>query len=85
MGWALRPKQPLEDGTNLYQKPTPKQDKGGGIIPTAVGACSVLQSSNKGGANARPAACFGLPFARSQHAGNPRFEYLYEFIRLLKK
>ena len=33
VGWALRPKQPLEDGTNLYQKPTPKQDKGGGIDP----------------------------------------------------
>ena len=38
MGWALRPKQPLEDGTNLYQKPMPKQDKGGGIIPTGEGA-----------------------------------------------
>lgn len=33
VGWALRPKQPLEVGTNLYQKPTPKQDKGGGINP----------------------------------------------------
>ena len=30
VGWALRPKQPLEDGTNLYQKPTPKQDKESG-------------------------------------------------------
>ena len=36
-GGVLRPKRPLRDGTNLYQKPMPKQDKGGGITPTAEG------------------------------------------------
>ena len=32
-GCALRPKQPFEGGTNVYPKPMPKQDKGGGIDP----------------------------------------------------
>ena len=32
-GWAPHSERPFEDGTNLYQKPTPKQDKGGGINP----------------------------------------------------
>lgn len=74
-----------QGGTKLPQKPMPKQDKGSGIIPTAEGACSVFTSSKQRGGKCRPAACFCLPFARSRHAGNPRFEYLYEFIRLLKK
>ena len=30
-GWAPHSERPFEDGTNLYQKPTPKQDKVGGI------------------------------------------------------
>ena len=49
----------------------PKQDKGGGIIPAAEGACIVLTSSVA--AFCRPAACYFLFFARSQQAGNPRF------------
>lgn len=32
-------------GWNMYQQPTPKQDKGGGIIPTAEGARIVITSS----------------------------------------
>ena len=39
----------LEMGRNAYQKPTPKQDKGGGIIPTAEGARIVLTSSKQRG------------------------------------
>ena len=62
VGWASRSEQPFGGGTNLYQKPMPKQDKEGGIIPA-----------------------FDLRMPRFQNAGNPRFEYLYEFIRLLKK
>lgn len=27
VGWTSRSEQLFEDGTNLYQKPTPKQDK----------------------------------------------------------
>ena len=52
VGWALRPKQPLEDGTNLYQKPTPKQDKGGGINPPPRELASVLADSAAGRQNA---------------------------------
>ena len=54
VGWALRPKQPLEDGTNLYQKPTPKQDKGGGIFPTAESARFCPWKRCGGAANAAP-------------------------------
>ena len=48
VGWALRPKQPLEDGTNLYQKPTPKQDKGGGINPPPRALACGLQDDAAG-------------------------------------
>lgn len=57
-------------GTKLPQKPMPKQDKGGGIFPTAEGARIVLTSS--GAAKCRPAACSVPSIARLQHAGNPR-------------
>ena len=30
--------QAFEGGTNVYQKPTPKQDKADGIIPAGEGA-----------------------------------------------
>ena len=56
----------------MYQKPMPKQDKGGGIIPTAERArfCPCRQRS--GATKRRLAACFAPSIARSQHAGNPR-------------
>ena len=57
-------------GRNIYQKPMPKQDKGGGIFPTAEGARIVLTSS--GAAKCRPAACSVPSIARYKHAGNPR-------------
>ena len=61
--------QPLEGGTILYQKPTPKQDKGGGIFPTAEGARVVLIS--RGRQNA--ATLLATPsIARPKTAGNPR-------------
>lgn len=71
VGWALRPKQPLEDGTNLYQKPTPKQDKGGGINPPPMALACGLENDAAGG-ECRPAAFRLPPLARLQRAGNPR-------------
>ena len=41
-------------GTKLPQKPMPKQDKGGGIIPTAEGARVVLANSAAGRQFAAP-------------------------------
>ena len=38
VGWVSRSEQSFGGGTNLYQKLMPKQDKVGGIIPTAEGA-----------------------------------------------
>ena len=56
-------------GTKLPQKPMPKQDKGGGIIPAAEGARIVLTR------------CLATPsIARPKNAGNPRFEYLLFLI-----
>lgn len=54
VGWALRPKQPLEDGTNLYQKPTPKQDKGGGINPPPRALACGLENDAAGRQIAAP-------------------------------
>ena len=58
----------------MYQKPMPKQDKGGGINLTAEGARGVLQAASSGATKRRLAACFAPSIARSQHAGNPRWE-----------
>ena len=33
VGWVSRSEQPFGGGTNLYQKPMPKQDKGVGFFP----------------------------------------------------
>lgn len=68
--------QPLEGGTNLYQKPMPKQDKGGGIFPTAESArfCPYKQQAT-GLQNAAP--LLATPsIARYKNAGNPRLIYL---------
>ena len=54
VGWALRPKQPSEDGTNLYQKPTPKQDKGGGINPPPRALACGLENDAAGRQFAAP-------------------------------
>ena len=59
----------------MYQKPMPKQDKGGGINLTAEGARGVLQAASSGATKRRLAACFAPSIARSQHAGNPRLEF----------
>ena len=43
-----------QGGTKLPQKPMPKQDKGGGIIPAAEGARVVLANSAAGRQFAAP-------------------------------
>ena len=61
----------------MYQKPTPKQDKDGGIFPAAEVARVVLTSSKQRGRRfSAPAACSVPSIARPKNAGNPRFEYL---------
>ena len=44
----------------MYQQPTPKQDKGGGIIPTAEGARIVITS---GVAACRRATCCSVHYS----------------------
>ena len=61
----------------MQQKPMPKQDKGGGIIPTAEGArfCPYKQQAT-GLQNAAP--LLATPsIARYKNAGNPRLIYLH--------
>lgn len=71
VGWALRPKQPLEDGTNLYQKPTPKQDKKVGINPPPRALACGLEDDAAG--RHLPPRRIPSPASRSLfHAGNPR-------------
>lgn len=48
-------------GTKLPQKPMPKQDKGGGIIPTAEGARLRISRLRGGAAKCRPAVLFFRP------------------------
>lgn len=55
----------------MYPKPMPKQDKVGGIIPTAEGAR--LWVWKRQGKAPSVASSRRLPsLARPQHAGNPR-------------
>lgn len=75
VGWALRPKQPLEDGTNLYQKPTPKQDKGGGIDPPPRALACGLEH-DAAGRQMPPRRIPSSAPARLQHAGNPRLRVM---------
>lgn len=59
-------------GRNIYQKPMPKQDKGGGIIPHRRGRsrCPYKQQAT-GLQNAAP--LLATPsIARYKNAGNPR-------------
>ena len=51
-------------GRNMYQKPMPKQDKGGGIFPTAEVARHVLISSKQRGGRLPPRRAV-LPLARN--------------------
>ena len=71
VGWALRPKQPLEDGTNVYQKPMPKRDKGGGINPPPRALACGLRDDAVGWFLPPRRIPSPAP-ARLQHAGNPR-------------
>ena len=50
-----------QGGTKLPQKPMPKQDKGGGIIPTAEGARLRISRLRGGAAKCRPAVLFFRP------------------------
>ena len=58
-------------GRNIYQKPRLKQDKGGGIIPTAEGARIVLTSSKQRGGKTPPRRLLCRPWLAYKHAGNP--------------
>lgn len=61
-------------GTKLPQKPTPKQDKGGGIFPTAEGACIVFMGSKRRGCKTPP-RCLPSPVPRSLSTrGKPAFK-----------
>ena len=57
-------------GTKLPQKPMPKEDKGGGIIPTAEGARVVLANSAAGRQFAAPLRCFSVLYSLST-SGKP--------------
>ena len=48
-------------GTKMQQKPMPKQDKGGGIIPAAEGARLRISRLRGGAAKCRPAVLFFRP------------------------
>ena len=54
-------KQRPRSGTKMQQKPMPKQDKGGGIIPTAEGARLRISRLRGGAAKCRPAVLFFRP------------------------
>lgn len=61
-------------GTKMQQKPMPKQDKGGGIIPTAEGARLRISRLRGGAAFRRPAVfCFSVLYSLST-SGKPAFD-----------
>ena len=89
VGWALRPKQPFEGGTNVYPKPTPKQDKGGGINPPPMAlACGLEDGAAGRQIAAPPRSVFRLSLACNTRETRG---FLGEYIRtpmysvLLKK
>ena len=53
-GYKKNAEQPFEDGMNLYQKPTPKQDKGGGINPPPRALACGLENDAAGRQFAAP-------------------------------
>ena len=75
-GWAPHSERPFEDGTNLYQKPTPKQDKESGHFMgynvTLEGARHVLTNSVAGRYFAAPLRCFSVLYSLST-SGKPAF------------